>query len=202
MSENGLPVSEEHLREIGKQSREASEGLLAVARLRPGQLLVVGCSTSEVVGRPIGTAGNLEVAHRILEALEEVAGRGGVYLAVQCCEHLNRSLVVEEEAARHYGLEEVLVYPVPGAGGALAGAAMERFRQPVVVAGVAAHAGLDIGDTLIGMHLKPVAVPVRLGLDRIGKAHLTAARTRPRLVGGARAVYRGPRTREDTCWGK
>lgn len=190
------------LREIGRQSREAAEGLLAVARLKPGQLLVVGCSTSEVVGCRIGTAGNLEVAHRILESLEEVAGRAGVYLVVQCCEHLNRALVVEEEAVGRYGLEEVLVYPVPAAGGALAAAAMERFRRPVVVEEVKAHAGLDIGDTFIGMHLKPVAVPVRLGLDRIGKAHLTAARTRPRLVGGERAVYRGPRSKEGTCWGK
>jgi len=178
-----------NLNEIRAQAKEAAEGLLEVARLKPGQILVVGCSTSEVQGRRIGSYGNTEVAEAILDGIEEALEGRGVHLAVQCCEHLNRALVVERETCEKYNLTEVTVLPVPNAGGATAATALKRFRDPVVVETIQAHAGIDIGDTFIGMHLKPVAVPVRLPLKSIGYAHLTMARTRPKLIGGKRAVY-------------
>lgn len=174
---------------ITEQVQHALEGLLAVARLRPRDIVVVGCSTSEVMGERIGKAGNLEVAEAILDGLLPILRERGLYLAVQCCEHLNRALVVERECAERYNLELVTVVPHPKAGGALAATAMKRFSDPAVAESIAAHAGIDIGDTFIGMHLKRVAVPVRLDIDRIGEAHLTLARTRPKLIGGARAQY-------------
>lgn len=177
------------LAKIAQETRQALEGLLGVANLKPGQILVVGCSTSEVLGKKIGSASNLEVAQTIMDELLPPLEAKGIYLAVQCCEHLNRALVVEEEAAEKYNLEIVSVIPAPKAGGSLAATAMERFRNPVVVEKITAHAGMDIGDTFIGMHLKPVVVPVRLPIKSIGQAHLTLARTRPKLIGGERAVY-------------
>lgn len=178
------------LNQIKEQLQQALDGLLAVARLKPRQILVVGCSTSEVLGKRIGSAGSTEVAAALLEVLIENAERHGIFLAIQCCEHLNRALVVEEECAELYNLEPVTVYPVPKAGGAMAAMAMQMFKNPVVVESVRAHAGIDIGDTFIGMHLRPVAVPVRLPIKSIGYAHLTMARTRPKLIGGERAVYK------------
>ena len=174
---------------ITEQVQRALEGLMAVARLRPRDIVVVGCSTSEVMGERIGKAGSLEVAEAILDGLLPTLRDRGLYLAVQCCEHLNRALVVERECAERYNLELVTVVPHPKAGGALAAAAMKSFSDPAVAESIAAHAGIDIGDTFIGMHLKRVAVPVRLDIDRIGEAHLTLARTRPKLLGGALALY-------------
>jgi len=178
------------LHRIRHEAEVAATSLLEVAGLKPGQILVLGCSTSEVIGAKIGTASNLAVARALIEEFQKACQPSGVYLAFQCCEHLNRALVVSEAVARDYGLEEVSVIPVPKAGGALAATAMDMLPDPVVVEHLLGHAGLDIGDTLIGMHLKPVAVPVRLPVTRIGAAHLTAARTRPKLIGGERAVYR------------
>ncbi|MBE3519422.1 MAG: TIGR01440 family protein [Firmicutes bacterium] len=175
--------------EVKRQTREATVSLLQVARLKPGQILVLGCSTSEVLGHRIGSASNVGIAQAILEGIEEALKGTGVHLAVQCCEHLNRALVVEEETAEKYGLTEVTVLPVPHAGGAAAATALRRFKHPVVVESIQAHAGIDIGDTLIGMHLRPVAVPVRSEIKRIGQANLVMARTRPKLIGGKRAVY-------------
>ncbi len=163
--------------------------LLSIANLNQGEILVVGCSTSEVVGERIGSASNIEVARSILDGLLLGIKDSKIYLAIQCCEHLNRALVVEKECAHKYNLEIVSVIPHEKAGGSLSAVAMERFLQPVVVENIAAHAGIDIGDTFIGMHLKSVAIPVRLSNISIGKAHLTLARTRPRLIGGARAKY-------------
>ncbi|MEW6661860.1 MAG: TIGR01440 family protein [Bacillota bacterium] len=174
---------------IALEVKQAAEGLLKEASLRPGQILVVGGSTSEVLGRRIGSASNLEVAQVILRELVQAVRQAQVFLAVQCCEHLNRALVIERAAQEKYLLEEVTVVPVPGAGGALAAFAMDLLEDAVVVEKLAAHAGMDIGDTLIGMHLRPVAVPVRLPVKSIGLAHLTLAKTRPKLVGGHRAVY-------------
>ena len=185
-------VDEAFLREVGSRIREAVEALFTVANLRPGQILVVGGSTSEVVGKRIGTSGSLDVARAVLDPLMEVTAAHQVHLAVQGCEHVNRSLVVERAVAEKYGLEEVTVIPVAKAGGSLATVAYESFADPVMVEGVRAHAGVDIGDTFIGMHLRPVVVPVRLPFSEIGSAHLTLARTRPRLVGGERAVYKKP----------
>lgn len=168
---------------------QALQALLAIAKLKPQEIVVVGCSTSEVVGQKIGSASNTEVASGILAGLLPTIEKQDLFLAIQACEHLNRALVVEKACADKYGLEIVAVIPHPKAGGSLAAAAMEAFTQPVVVETIAAHAGLDIGDTLIGMHLKSVAVPVRLASTSIGAAHLTAAHRRPKLIGGARAQY-------------
>lgn len=178
------------LAQIALEMRQALQGLFDKAGFQPKEILVVGCSTSEVAGKPIGSAGSLEIAGTILNELCSATQERGLYLAVQCCEHLNRALVVEEACAKEYGLEIVSVVPHARAGGALAEKAMSRFERPVAVAEIKAHGGLDIGDTLIGMHLRPVAVPVRLPINKIGHAHLTLARTRPRLIGGERAKYR------------
>jgi len=174
---------------IKDQTIQVVTELLQVANLSPGQILVVGCSTSEVLGSKIGSAGSTDVAQAILGSLRQVCTQDGIHLAVQCCEHLNRALVMETKAAQAYHLNEVMVVPVPKAGGALGAQAMGDFEQPVVVEAIQAHAGLDIGNTLIGMHLKAVAVPVRLAQKNIGQALVIAARTRPKLIGGSRAVY-------------
>ena len=174
---------------ITTQTEQVTNQLLQVAGLKAGHILVVGCSTSEVIGAQIGSAGSTKVAQAVLSSLRQVCTAQGIYLAVQCCEHLNRALVVEAEAVLAYQLNEVMVVPVPKAGGALAAQAMIDFHEPIVVENIQAHAGLDIGSTLIGMHLKAVAVPVRLAQKNIGQAVVIAARTRAKLIGGARAVY-------------
>ncbi len=183
-SEQGLDLSR-----IKEEVLEATKGLLEAAKLRPGQIVVLGCSTSEIQGKRIGSTGSTDVAAAVLDGVHEGLKGTGVHLAVQCCEHLNRCLVVERDVQEKYNLTEVTVLPVPHAGGATASTALRRFSDPVVVESIQAHAGIDIGDTLIGMHLRPVAVPVRIGQDTVGHAHLTVARTRPKLVGGNRAVY-------------
>ncbi len=177
------------LTEIREQARRAAGQLVQAARLQPGMLLVVGCSSSEIGGKRIGTTSSLELAQAAFDGIYPVLEEGGIYLAAQCCEHLNRALIVEREAAEKYGLEPVNVVPQPKAGGSFATTAYARFRQPTAVESVAAHAGMDIGGTLIGMHLRRVAVPVRLDIDHIGEAILLCARTRPKFVGGSRAVY-------------
>lgn len=174
---------------ITRQVAEAAEELISVAKAKRGQIFVLGCSTSEVIGNKIGTGGSSEAAVLIFKALKKVTDSHDLYLAVQCCEHLNRAIVLEEEAMEKYGLAEVTVRPMPHAGGAMATAAYEGFANAVVVETVTAHLGMDIGQTLIGMHLKRVAVPVRLQHKQIGNALLTAARTRPPLIGGERAHY-------------
>ncbi len=174
---------------VTRQITEAAEELIAVAKTKKGQIFVLGCSTSEVIGNKIGTGGSSEAAKMIFRALKAVTDKHGLYLAVQCCEHLNRAIVLEAAAMEKYDLTEVTVRPMPHAGGAMATAAYEGFEQAVVVETVAAHLGMDIGQTLIGMHLKRVAVPVRLQQKTIGDAVLTAARTRPPLIGGERAHY-------------
>lgn len=178
------------LQTIKSQVKSIVDGLLAVAGLKPGHILVVGCSTSEILGRKIGSAGSPEVASAVLEVILEATRPRGIFLAAQCCEHLNRVLVVEEACAEKYNLDPVTVLPVPKAGGAFAGMAMQTLDKPVVVESIKAHAGIDIGSTLIGMHLRPVAVPVRLPNKKVGEAYVVSARTRPKLVGGERAVYK------------
>ena len=174
---------------IYEQAKQAAVELLAAAKLKKGDLLVVGCSSSEISGSRIGSDSRPETAEAVFSAIYEVVKEKGVYLAAQCCEHLNRALVVEEAYAEAHDLEIVNAVPQPKAGGSFATAAYKGFVQPVLVEEVRADAGLDIGGTLIGMHLKRVAVPVRLSLEHIGEAILLAARTRPKYVGGARAVY-------------
>ena len=177
------------LKEIQEQARCAAEQLIQAARLEPGMLLVVGCSSSEIGGSRIGTTSSLELAQAVFDGIYPALQTRGIHLAAQCCEHLNRALIVEREAAEKYGLEPVNVVPQPKAGGSIATTAYARFRRPVAVESIAAHAGMDIGGTLIGMHLRRVAVPVRLDIDHIGEAILLCARTRPKFVGGSRAVY-------------
>ncbi len=159
------------------------------ASLKEGQILVIGTSTSEVKGEHIGTAGTTEIADAIWKALDRCQKKTGIQLAFQCCEHLNRALVVEETTARDYRLDEVAAIPMPRAGGSMAAFAYRHMNCPVLVESIQAHAGIDIGDTFIGMHLRPVAVPVRSSVKALGDAHITLARTRPKLIGGERAVY-------------
>ena len=175
--------------EIKAQSKKAAEELISVAGLKKGNLVVVGCSSSEVCGSKIGTASAPETAKAIFEGLYTVFLENGIYMAAQCCEHLNRALILEREAAEKRGYEIVCVVPKPKAGGSFATTAYQNFKDPVAVEEIKADAGLDIGLTLIGMHLKHVAVPLRLSVDSIGQAHITAARTRPKYIGGERACY-------------
>ncbi|MCE5286537.1 MAG: TIGR01440 family protein [Pelosinus sp.] len=174
---------------VRQQTAAAVEELLNCAQLESGEILVVGCSTSEIQGANIGSSGSSDAAEAVLSALMAAANKRQVFLALQCCEHLNRALVVERKVMKEYHLQEVSVVPVAKAGGSLAAKGMKLFSQPVVVETIQAHAGIDIGSTLIGMHLRPVAVPVRLKTKYIGKAIIIAARTRPKLIGGGRAVY-------------
>ena len=173
--------------QVRQEAANAAAQLAEAARLHKGQIVVVGCSTSEVVGKKVGSWSTPEVAAAIFEGLSSVFGPMGVYIAAQCCEHLNRAIIVEHEAVPN--AEIVNVVPQPKAGSSFATAAYQAFRHPVALEEIRADAGLDIGGTLIGMHLKKVAVPVRLPQDHIGDAILLAARVRPKFIGGDRAVY-------------
>ena len=175
--------------EISRTARDAMAELLERAKLARGALVVVGCSSSEMMGANIGKGSTPEAAEAVYEAVAPLLAERGLYLAAQCCEHLNRALIVEREAAERFGYEPVCVIPQPKAGGSWATAAWKHMSDPVAVEHVRASAGLDIGSTLIGMHLKDVAVPLRLAVKQIGEAPVTAARTRPKLIGGRRAVY-------------
>ena len=174
---------------IYKQVKKVVEELVSVAKLEKDDLLVVGCSSSEITGSKIGTDSKPQTAQEVFSAVYDTIKDKGIFLAAQCCEHLNRALVVEKSFAKAHNLEIVNVIPQPKAGGSFATAAYNSFEHPVLVEEVRADAGLDIGGTLIGMHLKRVAVPVRLSTNHIGEAILLAARTRPKYVGGQRAVY-------------
>lgn len=177
------------LTKITNQSYTAAKELLEIAKPAPGQILVVGCSTSEVGGAGIGTFSSPELAEAIFEGIYKAAEEAEIYLAAQCCEHLNRAIILEEIAAEKYGYEPVNVVPQPKAGGSFATVAYKAFHCPVAVEHIKAHVGMDIGDTLIGMHLKDVAVPVRIPSKQIGEAHLVCARTRAKFIGGERAIY-------------
>lgn len=177
------------LRQIEKQAAQAALELVEAAGLKQGSLLVIGCSSSEMVGMTIGKNSSMEAAQAAFAGIYPVLQERGIFLAVQCCEHLNRALILEEEAALRRGYEVVNVKPQPKAGGSFATAAWEHFERPVAVEHIRADAGLDIGGTLIGMHLKEVAVPVRLSVKTVGQAPILCARTRPKFIGGSRAVY-------------
>lgn len=174
---------------IRQETTAAFRELCDIAEFAPHQLIVVGGSSSEIAGGVIGKNSSMEIGTEVVQALLEVAKERNLALAIQCCEHLNRSLVVEQETAERYGYDRVSVVPWLHAGGSLATNAMALFNHPVVVERVAAHGGLDIGQTLIGMHLRRVAIPVRLEHHRIGQATVVAARTRYPLIGGERARY-------------
>lgn len=175
--------------ELTIQAKNAVEELLNVANLRTGALLVVGCSSSELVGEHIGKGSSMDAAKAVFDGIYPVLKERGIYLAAQCCEHLNRALILETEAAEKYGYDIVNVRPWAHAGGSFATTVWESLDNPAAVEHIRAAAGMDIGDTLIGMHLKDVAVPVRLSIKRIGEANLVCARTRPRFIGGERARY-------------
>lgn len=177
----------ENLENIKQETQNAIKELIQISKLKANDILVVGCSTSEVSGNKIGTASSTDVAEAIFDGLIAEANKAGVFVAVQCCEHLNRAIVVSKQAVPFS--EIVNVVPAPKAGGALATIAYQKTNNAVVVEFIKADAGIDIGGTLIGMHLKPVAVPVRLQTKKIGEANIIAARTRPKFIGGARAGY-------------
>ena len=177
------------LEKIRQDAVAAVTELLEVAKLQAGDLLVIGCSSSEMVGEKIGTHSSVDAANALADAVLPLLKEKGVHIAVQCCEHLNRALILESAVAEKYGYEAVNVVPQPKAGGSFATAVWQKLEKPVAVEHVRAHAGIDIGGTLIGMHLKEVAVPVRLSVKTIGEAPILCARTRPKFIGGCRAVY-------------
>ena len=181
------------LEEIEKESKEIIEEFFEEVskktEIRKGSILVVGCSTSEVLGGRIGKESSLDVAESIYNGFKNELDKRGIYLVSQCCEHLNRALVIEREVAERLGLEIVSAVPQMHAGGSFPVTVYKNMKEPVLVEEVKADFGLDIGDTLIGMHLKKVAVPVRLSTKTLGKANLTCAYTRPKYIGGERAKY-------------
>ena len=176
--------------EITAQARTIITELLDQADLKPGSLFVVGCSSSEMVGKRIGKGSSMDAAQAAFRGIYPILQERGIHLAVQCCEHLNRALIMERAVAESKGYEIVNVMPQPHAGGSFAVTAWNTLEDPVAVENIRADAGMDIGGTLIGMHLRAVAVPVRTSLHHIGEAIVLCARTRPKYIGGPRAVYR------------
>ncbi|MDD7215668.1 MAG: TIGR01440 family protein [Firmicutes bacterium] len=174
--------------DIRQQAKTAAEELVKTARLKKGDIFVVGCSSSEIMGQRIGKGSDINAAQAVYEGVMSVLEPKGIFLAAQCCEHLNRAVVVEKEALLP-GTEIANAVPQPHAGGSFATTMYEHARCPVTVEEIKADAGMDIGDTLIGMQLKKVAVPVRLSVKKVGEANLVCARTRPKFIGGSRAVY-------------
>ncbi|MBS6518181.1 MAG: TIGR01440 family protein [Clostridium sp.] len=175
---------------IKSQIKQMLGEFFEAAGMKEGQILVVGCSSSEIEAHRIGSYSSREVGQAVFQEIYQETQKRGIYLAAQCCEHLNRALIVEEACAEKYGLEQVNVVPQLKAGGSFATAAFEAFQNPAAVERIQAHGGIDIGDTFIGMHLRPVAVPVRTSVREIGSAHVTCARTRLKCIGGERAKYR------------
>ncbi len=173
--------------ELKVQAKRTTEEICEKAGLKEGNILVVGCSSSEICGDKIGSNSNLEVAKAVFEGIYETLNEKNIFLAAQCCEHLNRAIIVEKDAVPFS--EIVNVIPQPKAGGAFATTAYKTFKEPVAVEEIKADAGIDIGGTLIGMHIKKVAVPVRLENKKIGEANVLAARSRPKFIGGIRAIY-------------
>ena len=177
------------LKDIELQTKEAVLEVLEQAKLQMGDVFVIGCSTSEVGGEKIGSAASMDIADAIYRGAHAALQPRGIFLAAQCCEHLNRAIILEREAAEAYGWEPVNVLPQPKAGGSFATTCWQNFAEPVAVEHIRAHAGMDIGGTLIGMHLREVAVPVRIAQKTIGEAIVLCARTRLKFIGGVRAHY-------------
>lgn len=174
---------------IEEQARAAVSELTETGELKTGDIFVVGCSSSEIAGGTIGKDSSLDAARAVYAGISSVLNEKGIFLAAQCCEHLNRALVIERACAEKYGYDAVCVRPAQHAGGSFGTVTYDSMSDPVVVEHIKAHAGIDIGGTLIGMHLRDVAVPVRLKLRKIGEADILAARTRPKFIGGSRAIY-------------
>ena len=177
------------LQQVQSQLSQLLNELEQQIQFQPKQLFVIGCSTSEIVGSRIGTSGAIEVAEVLFDEFTKFAQKHGLYLVFQGCEHINRALTMEAEAAQLYSLEPVTVVPAKHAGGSMSAYAFTKFENAVVVEHVRAHSGIDIGQTMIGMHLKEVAIPIRTSIRQIGEAIVTIANTRPKLIGGERAVY-------------
>ena len=177
------------LKDIELQTKEAVLEVLEQAKLQMGDVFVIGCSTSEVGGEKIGSASSMDIADAIYRGAHAALQPRGIFLAAQCCEHLNRAIILEREAAEAYGWEPVNVLPQPKAGGSFATTCWQNFAEPVAEEHIRAHAGMDIGGTLIGMHLREVAVPVRIAQKTIGEAIVLCARTRLKFIGGVRAHY-------------
>lgn len=175
--------------EIKKAVETAIVEILENTSLKKGDIFVIGCSSSEILGSKIGKGSSFEAARIVFETVYPILKAKGIYLAAQCCEHLNRALVIESECAEKYGYDPVAVIPQPKAGGSFATLTYENMESPVVVEHIRAHAGIDIGLTLIGMHLRDVAVPLRLSVTKIGEANIVCAFTRPKFIGGSRAAY-------------
>lgn len=176
-------------KELYEEAYGATKELIKEAKLEAEDLLVVGCSTSEIFGSKIGSDSKPELADAVFQGIYQAVKEAGIYLAAQCCEHLNRALIIEKKVSKMHGYEIVNVVPQPKAGGSFATMAYKYMKQPVAVEHIKADAGMDIGDTLIGMHIKDVAVPLRLSVKSIGEAHLVCARVRPKFIGGNRAMY-------------
>ena len=177
------------MEDITEQVFKAVKELVEISGIKKGEIFVIGCSSSEIVGGKIGKNSSVDAAKAVLNGAYPYLREKGIYLAAQCCEHLNRALIIEREAAEKFGYEPVCVVPQEKAGGSFATCCYKEFTDPVAVEEIKASAGMDIGGTLIGMHLKRVAVPVRLKTDHIGEAILLCARTRPKYIGGERAKY-------------
>ncbi|MBQ8740310.1 MAG: TIGR01440 family protein [Clostridia bacterium] len=177
------------LNEITNQAQKAINELIEISGIKSGELLVIGCSSSEIVGGTIGKASSIDAARAVFDGIYPILKEKGIFLAAQCCEHLNRALIIEQEAAEKFRYEIVNVMPQQKAGGSFATTVRQNMAHPVAVEHIKASAGLDIGNTLIGMHLKEVAVPVRLSINKIGEAPIVCARTRPKFIGGERAHY-------------
>ncbi len=176
-------------KEIKNAAETAICEILASTSLKAGDMFVIGCSSSEIVGSKIGKGSSLKAALAAYEAIAPKLLEKGIYLCAQCCEHLNRAVVIERECAEKYGYEPVSVLPQPKAGGSFPTVSYSYMKDPVVVEHIKAHAGMDIGGTLIGMHLKDVAVPLRVSVNKIGEANIICAYTRPKYIGGSRAIY-------------
>ena len=174
---------------LKEQAYELTEAFILASKIKSNEILIVGCSTSEVLGHKIGSYSSADAGKAIFDGIHSCCQTYQIYLAAQCCEHLNRAIIIEETVSKQYHLETVNVIPQPKAGGSFATAAYQTFSSPVAVEEIEAHAGIDIGDTLIGMHLKKVAVPLRLPNHTLGEAHVVFARTRPKFIGGSRAIY-------------
>ncbi len=179
----------EYLEQIKQEAAQVARELLEQSFLKTKDIIVIGCSSSEIAGERIGTFSSAELAQAVFDGISEVLLGQGLYLAAQCCEHLNRAIIIEQDAAEYERIPVVNAVPKPGAGGAFAAAVYAGLKHPVAVEHIQAQAGIDIGDTLIGMHLKEVAIPVRISHPQIGHAHVVCARTRAKYIGGARTAY-------------
>ena len=180
-----------NFQDVSAAARRAVEIILESRQPKKGEILVIGCSTSEIIGERIGSASSEDAARAVMDGVLPPLEGKGLYLAVQGCEHINRALSVPRACMEQYGLQEVWVVPWLHAGGAFATEAFHRLPDRVMVEDLRGQAtmGMDIGGTLIGMHLHPVVVPVHTDLRHVGEATLLLARSRPKYVGGPRAQY-------------